>query len=65
LSEHASPPQARQPVPILQLIAQGDQHLLGSRFGAQGAAASLLMTEMLVTCCCLIVLRRKGFSLRG
>lgn len=38
--------------------------LLGSRFGAEGAAASLLTTEILVCGCCLFVLRRKGFSLR-
>lgn len=36
---------------------------LGMRFGAQGAAGSLLVTEVLVTCCLLLVLRRKGFSL--
>lgn len=38
--------------------------LLGSRFGAQGAAASLLATEILVACCLVTVLSRKGFSLR-
>jgi O-antigen/teichoic acid export membrane protein len=39
--------------------------VLGSRFGAQGAAASLLTTEILVACCLGIALKRKGFSFRA